>query len=145
MRSIVSLSDIDWVNSPSMTYERSCVWGLNIETPSLLDDPDHVHSCTLQKGVSVERRHDTIKMVLAELARSCCYHVEVEPRFPATIEVQLDLTTGERVSHATRPPLIHGDLLLVRHNVRQLIDVTVVRSTTLTLLRGPASSGAHLQ
>ena len=54
-------------------------------------------------------------------------------------------TTGERESHATRPPLIHGDLLLVRHNVRQLIDVTVVRPTTLTLLRGPASSGAHLQ
>ena len=118
---------------------------LNVETPSLLDDPDHVHSCTLQKGVSVKRRHDTLKMVLAELARSCGYHVEVEPRFPATVEVQWDPATGERVTHASKPPLIHGDLLLVRHNVRQLIDVTVVRPTTLTLLRGSSTHGAHLQ
>ena len=44
-----------------------------------------------------------------------------------------------------RPPLAHGDLLLERDNTRQLIDVTVARPTTLTLLRGPASSGAHLQ
>jgi hypothetical protein len=117
----------------------------NVETPSLLDDPDHSHSCTLQKGVSVKRRHDVIKMVLAELARSCGYIVEIEPRFPAHIEVQLDPTTGERLSHATQPPLIHGDLLLVRHNVRLLVDVTVARPTTLTLLRGSANNGAHLR
>ena len=42
-------------------------------------------------------------------------------------------------------PLVHGDLLLVRGNSRQLIDVTVVRPTTLTLLRGPALTGTHLQ
>ena len=117
----------------------------NVETPSLLDDPDHSHSCGLQKGVSCKRRHDVLKMVLAGLARSCGYLVEVEPRFPATIEVQLDPSTGERVSHATKPPLIHGDLLLIRHNVRLLVDVTVARPTTLTLLRGSASNGAHLQ
>ena len=34
---------------------------------------------------------------------------------------------------------------VVRHNVRQLIDVTVVRPTTRTLLRGPAGTGAHLR
>jgi hypothetical protein len=84
-------------------------------------------------------------MVLAELARSCGYLVEIEPRFPAHIEVQLDPTTGERLSHATQPPLIHGDLLLVRHNVRLLVDVTVARPTTLTLLRGSANNGAHLR
>lgn len=34
----------------------------------------------------------------------------------------------------------------MRHNVRELIDVTVVRPTTLTLLtRGSARHGAHLQ
>ena len=117
----------------------------NVETPSLLDDPDHSHSCTLQKGVSVKRRHDVLKMVLAELARSCGFIVEVEPRFPAIVEVQLDPITGERVSVATKPPLIHGDLLLVRHNSRLLVDVTVARPTTLTLLRGSANSGAHLR
>lgn len=116
----------------------------NIETPALLDDPDHAHSCALQQGVSVKRRHDALKQVLAELARSCGYHVEIEPRFPATVEMRLDVTTGERVRVVTRP-LTHGDLLLVRNSTRQLIDVTVVRPTTLTLLRGPTSSGSHLQ
>ena len=41
--------------------------------------------------------------------------------------------------------LPHGDLLLVRHNVRQLINVAVARPTTLTHLQGSASRGAHLQ
>ena len=45
-------------------------------------DPDHAHSCSLQQGVSVKQRHDSVKQVLAELARSCGFHVEVEPRFP---------------------------------------------------------------
>lgn len=116
----------------------------NVETPSLLADPDHAHSCTLQEGVSVKQRHDSVKQVLAELARSCGYHVEVEPRFPATVETRLDTVTGEHV-HSVSKLLAHGDLLLVRGNTRQLIDVTVVRPTTLTLLRGPASTGAHLQ
>jgi hypothetical protein len=61
----------------------------NTETPSLLDDPDHSHSCNLQHGVSVKQRHDDIKQVLAELARSCGYRVEVEPRFPITVETEL--------------------------------------------------------
>ena len=64
---------------------------------------------------------------------------------PCDDRMQLDPTTGERVSHATKPPLIHGNLLLVRHNVRLLVGVTVARPTTLTLLRGSARNGAHLQ
>ncbi|MDR3401982.1 MAG: reverse transcriptase domain-containing protein [Chthoniobacter sp.] len=116
----------------------------NAETPSLLEDPDHAHSCAMQQGVSVRRRHDTLKLVLAELARSCGYHVEVEPRFPPTIEMRLDPVTGERVQRATQP-LARGDLLLIRDNTRQLVDVTVVRPTTLTHLRGPATTGSHLR
>jgi len=116
----------------------------NTETPSLLDDPDHSHSCNLQRGVSVKQRHDEIKQVLAELARSCGYRVEVEPRFPLTVDVSYDPTTGQQV-HRFDTPGEHGDLLLVRGSTRELIDVTVARPTTLTLLRGSASSGAHLQ
>ena len=118
----------------------------NTETPSLLDDPDHSHSCNLQHGVSVKQRHDDIKQVLAELARSCGYRVEVEPRFPVTVETRYDPTPGSRqhVQHINKPGQ-HGDLLLVRGSTRQLIDVTVARPTTLTLLRGPASTGSHLQ
>jgi hypothetical protein len=118
----------------------------NTETPSLLDDPDHSHSCNLQHGVSVKQRHDDIKQVLAELARSCGYRVKVEPRFPITVETRYDPTPGSRqhVQHINKPGQ-HGDLLLVRGSTRQLIDVTVARPTTLTLLRGPASTGSHLQ
>ena len=92
----------------------------------------------------MKQRHDSVKQVLAELARSCGFHVEVEPRFPATVETRFDAATGAHVQSVTKP-LAHGDLLLVRGNSRQLIDVTVVRPTTLTLLRGPARTGAHLQ
>ena len=117
----------------------------NITTPSLLDDPDHAHSCALQQGVSVRRRHDAIKQVLAELARSCGYHVEVEPHFPSTIVTRLDPTTGrptQTVSHTNE----RGDLLLLKNNVRLLIDVTVVRPTTLThRQRGTSTAGTHMQ
>ena len=47
----------------------------NLETLALLIDPDHVHSCKLQQGSTVRRRHDAIKLALAELARSCGCHV----------------------------------------------------------------------
>lgn len=33
----------------------------------------------------------------------------------------------------------------MRHNERQLIDMSVARPTQLTLQRGPASGGAHLR
>ena len=75
----------------------------NAETPSLLDDPDHAHSCSLQQGVSVKQRHDSVKQVLAELARSCGFHVEVEPRFPATVETRFDAVTGAHVQSVTKP------------------------------------------
>ena len=116
----------------------------NIESPSLLEDPDHSHSCAMQQGVTVKQRHDALKQVLAELARSCGYHVEVEPRFPTIFETRLDNATGQFVQHIHRTDE-HGDLLLVRNNVRQLIDVTVVRPTTLTLLsRGSHNGGSHI-
>jgi hypothetical protein len=116
----------------------------NTETPSLLDDPDHAHSCDLQRGVSVKQRHDELKQVLAELARSCGYRVEVEPRFPVAVSTRYDPATGQHV-HCVSKTDEHGDLLLVRGSTRQLIDVTVARPTTLTLMHGPASTGAHLQ
>lgn len=127
--------------------EEHCVGcaNCNTEMPSLLADPDHVHSCSLQRGVSVKRRHDDLKQVLAELARSCGYSVEVEPPFPVKRDViNYDPVTGQRAA-TERPTLEHGDLLLVRGSTRELIDVTVARPNTLTLLRGSATGGAHMQ
>jgi len=104
-----------------------------------------MHSCLTQQGVSVKRRHDALKLALAELARSCGYHVEVEPRFPSRVEYRLNAQTGRFERWAIQEQE-HGDLLLVRHGTRQLIDVTVVRPTTLTLLqRGTAATGSHMK
>jgi hypothetical protein len=111
----------------------------NVETPTLLDDPDHAHSCTLQEGTSVKFRHDTSKMVVAGLVRSCNAHVVVEPQFPPLLVTELDTTTGRPIT-SVRPPVgIHGDLLVVHHNTCQLIDFTVARPTQMTLLRGSAT------
>jgi hypothetical protein len=108
----------------------------NIETPTLLADPDHAHSCTLQEGTSVKFRHDTSKMVVAGLSRSCGGHVIVEPQFPPRLVTELDGATG-RPNTVARPPIgIHGDLLIVHNNTCQLIDFTVARPTQMTLLRG---------
>lgn len=116
----------------------------NIDAPALLIDPDHMHSCTLQQGVSVRQRHDAIKLTYAELARSCGYHVEIEPAFPATVSFVHQTATDDEsnsddaMEHTSTPhaqqSLARGDLLLTRHNNVILIDVTVVRPTSLTNL-----------
>ena len=115
----------------------------NTDTPSLLADPDHMRSCTLQQGASVKQCHDALKQALAELARSCGYLVEVEPFFPARVTTHHDAATGAQVHRVERTGQ-HGDLLLLRNNTRELIDVTVVRPTSLTELRGSNSSGSHV-
>jgi hypothetical protein len=111
------------------------------ESSALLADPDHAHSCIAQKGASRQRRHDALKLALAGLARSCGYHVEVEPIFPL---LPHNPDTGQ-LERTAEPDGRRGDLLLVRNNTRQLIDVTVVRPTAPTQLRSSSVAGAHLQ
>jgi len=123
-----------------------CAQSRNKETPSLLEDPDHAHSCLYQEGTSVKLRHDLIKLVLAELARQCNYHVEVEPDFPPRLESHYNVSTGESTITPANQVDIRGDLLLIRDNTRQLIDVTVARPTSMTHLSQSETSinGAHL-
>ena len=120
------------------------------ETPALLTDPDHAHSCISQKGGSKQRRHDALKTALAGLARSCGYHVEVEPAFPLLptdrTGSRADESQAHRLTRAGEPDRRRGDLLLLRDNSRLLIDVTVVRPTAPTQLqRLSAVAGAHMQ
>ncbi|MDR3446587.1 reverse transcriptase domain-containing protein [Dyella sp.] len=115
----------------------------NIETPTLLADPDHAHACILQESTSRRQCHDAVKMVVAGLARSCGYCVEVEPHFPYAPEVTYDPAIGAVTTSFSRPN-IRGDLLLIRDNTRTLVDVTITRPTTMTqLTRGAATTGAH--
>jgi hypothetical protein len=97
----------------------------------------------LQQRTSVTQRHDALKLALAELARSCGYLVEVEPNFPAHVTTSIDARTGEQV-HSVSHTLARGDLLLLRNNTRELIDVTVKRPTCLTELRHSGAFGPHM-
>ena len=115
-----------------------------VETPTLLVDPDHAHSCVRQKGTSIDQRHEVLKLLLARLLRSCGWHVEVEPRFPPRTESSVDADTGAIVTTAVPPVDIHGDLLLIRDNQRLLLDVTVARPTCLTQLRRSAHTSASV-
>lgn len=122
----------------------------DLETPALLVDPDHAHSCVLQQGASVRRRHDAGKLALAELARSCGYHVEIEPHFPQPVEYRLNSITGSMERCTVEQPAIRGNLLLLRNGRRLLLDVTVVRPTSRKWLKHGATrahetSGAHMQ
>ena len=40
----------------------------NLDAPTALEGPDHAHSCALQEGTSIKRRHDVLKHLLAERA-----------------------------------------------------------------------------
>lgn len=77
--------------------------------------------------MSVKQRHDSLRQVVAELARSLAPTVtmwEVEPRFPcATDEIRLDTALLEEHVHSVTKVLPHADLLLVRGNTRELLDV----------------------
>jgi len=62
------------------------------------------------------------------------------------VEYQLNAATGAAERSTVVQPDIRGDLLLLRNDTRQLIDVTVARHTSLTELKhGTATSGPHMQ
>jgi hypothetical protein len=64
----------------------------NREVPTLLDDPDHAQSCTLQEGVTVSRRHDAVKLLLAQRTeRSHTSKIGL-----CRIKVDQDVSSGHR-------------------------------------------------
>lgn len=67
------------------------------------------------------RRHGTLKSALTELARSCGYHVEIEPHFPLQVEYQFNSATGCAERRIISQPDLCGDLLLLRNGSRQLV------------------------
>ena len=73
---------------------------------------------------------------LATLARSVGYVVKVEPRFaPQLHATATDPHTGEPLPATVNSTLERGDLLLIRHNHRCVVDVTVCRPTGQTEMR----------
>jgi hypothetical protein len=109
----------------------------NSTIPSFLADPDHLHACVHQTGSSVTLRHHRVVATLAQLARSVGYVVKVEPHFAPHVVTATVPLTGEAVTRVEQGSE-RGDLLLIRHNERFVIDVTVRRPTNQTELRGRA-------
>ena len=119
------------VPSSDSLLSRSCFCGNHAST-----DPDHFHSCTFTRGSSLTQRHDHLVNALADLAQKFCeFVVTREPNDhlrPAEIEAEAEKRsllaeqgdfTLELPEHHNR----HGDLLLVRHDKKLYIDVSVLR------------------
>ena len=105
----------------------------NTHRPSFRADPDHLHSCTLQAGSSVSRRHHRLVHQVAALAKSVGFHATIEPSFPAVITTTTHPITNQLI-HSKEKSKDRGDLLLIRGNQVILIDVSVTRPTSTTNL-----------
>jgi len=105
-----------------------------IRRPSFLADPDHLHSCTVETGASVSKRHHQLVLTLMKLAKSVGYHTTVEPNFPPIITTTHDEHTKQLV-YATHQSRERGDLLLIRGNQVILIDVSITRPTSTANMR----------
>ena len=108
----------------------------NSSIPHFLADPDHLHACVKQTGAMLSLRHDRIAATLATLARSVGFAVKREPPFEhrTRLHTRVDEETGEEHDELATDRS-RGDLLLVRHNTRLVVDVTVTRPTAKTELR----------
>ncbi len=114
----------------------------NLSIPRFVNDPDHLHCCIKETGASVARRHHRIAQTLGRLAHSVGYIVSYEPPFAASIETEVNAETGE-AQECVLENNLRGDLLLIRHNDRLLVDVTVGRPTGITEMSLRDPNAAH--
>ena len=100
-------------------------------------DPDHFHSCHAYKRSSLTVRHNNLVHVLMRLARSVGFYASHEPSHHQRPQQAADnkLTDGWND---------HADILLVKHDRRLYVDVTVTRPTTSGRLSKPTEAAAVL-
>jgi len=108
----------DLIDSPCLSCRAKCV-----AIPYFRGDPDHFHSCICQTGVATTQRHHRLVNTLATLARSVGFVANIEPPLTST-------SNSQQSGHHKR-----GDLKLIRHNLRLLVDVTVTRPSSTTALK----------
>ena len=97
---------------------------------SFANDPDHLHSCHAHRRTLVTQRHNNIMQVLSTLARSVGFYCSREPNNhvrPASLVA--DAGSEQWNDHA--------DLLLIKHDRRLYVDVSVCRPTNQSLLKQP--------
>lgn len=88
-------------------------------------DPDHFHSCTRYRALTVTQRHHQLIHTLAELGRSVGFHCIVEPNLHVRPEKPVGSITVDEEDHYNQ----HADLLLMKGDQKLYVDVCVTRPT----------------
>jgi len=103
--------------------------------PSFTADPDHFHSCPLLRRTACTQRHNDTMDVVMGLARSVGYTAIREPNHHLRPE---SMQRGALDYNA------HGDILLLKHDERLYLDVSVTRPTSATNLARAAITSEPL-
>ena len=90
---------------------------------SFSSDPDHFHSCDKTKRKMLTQRHNNVVQVLADVATLAGFTTIREPNLHVR-------PTHVANQNANMPQYnTHADLLLLRHDLKLYVDVTIPRPT----------------
>lgn len=108
-------------------HRHHCVCQGNVG-PRFRDDPDHFHSCERYRRTLVTMRHNNIAQVVQDLATAVGFHCIREPNLHVRPTDVRDQSARSQKYHE------HADLLLLKHDQKFYIDVTITRPTNATHL-----------
>ena len=101
---------------------------------SFLTDPDHFHSCEKFKRTFLTQRHNNLVQVVMDLAINAGFIAIREPNTHIRPAAVADAPADSKHYN------LHADILLLKHDRKFYIDVTVARPTNESNLRSPTSS-----
>ena len=95
---------------------------------SFAQDPDHFHACVKHRPTLVTARHSDLMHVVMSLARSVGFYASREPNDliharPDELEYRKDTVSIDEYN-------AHADILLLKHQLKIYVDVSVTRSTS---------------
>jgi len=96
---------------------------------SFLADPDHFHSCDKFKRTFLTQRHNNLVQVVMDLAINAGFIAIREPNTHIRPAAVADMPADSEHYN------LHADILLLKHDRKFYIDVTVVRPTNESQLR----------
>jgi hypothetical protein len=97
---------------------------------SFLTDPDHFHSCEKFKRTFLTQRHNNLVQVVMDLAINAGFIAIREPNTHIRPTAVADAPADSKHYN------LHADILLLKHDRKYYIDVTVARPTNESNLRG---------
>jgi len=99
---------------------------------TFLHDPDHFHSCALHRRTLCTARHNNLMQTVITLARKVGFYASREPNHHLRPQENADKFNE------------HADILLLKHDRKIYIDVTVTRPTTASNLQRPGITSTPL-